>query len=635
METFRNNWEATITGMCLNVVLNIISPMIEGDVLYYPCEITQELAFARALTNVTQKGMNYLYDNPEKFKEAAGEAIMTHAAGNLVMKGYPAGTATIQTIRNHARMAIQKYNLKKLKAIVIDYADTVLPSGTFEKEYLRQAGVYTEARALGAEFNCPVIMPDRCTKEATDQRVPNMRAFQGAFAKGGIVDVAIGLCVQSDQSVVTSIGQVKIGDLRAKLRKSSKPICALSHNFLTGQDEWKPITNWFHNGYAEEPFVRIKTDARSPGMYHQRSRGTVVTKEHLIYQPDGNKVRAGDLRVGDTVSALVYELSADQRQVLLGTLMGDGHIRDGMLVEDHGIQQKYYLEWKRRVFETLSTSMMKDTITSKKYGDVLLKERERVTLQVRGSSEIARLRSIFYVGSTKIVPPETILNELTEFGLSVWFMDDGSIEHTNDRIRLHTQGFTDAECDFLLSWFERRWGLIGKVRNRRIDFDAVSTRQILNLLSKYLTRNAHRVHGIRGESKTFLCPETKQGHVKNGEAFVTSISPAVYATKRRVKRSKIDIEVADNHNYYLASGTLVSNCMTDEEVSQNIFRTFVFINRHGPAFQHFRGKVDPETMFIDLGEEIPYDPEDEDDKSSSKKRIGKKKDQTDFAQIDE
>jgi hypothetical protein len=185
--------------MCLNVVLNIISPMIEGDVLYYPCEITQELAFARALTNITQKGMNYLYDNPEKFKEAAGDAIMTHAAGNLVMKGYPAGTATIQTIRNHAKMAIQKYNLKKLKAIVIDYADTVLASGTYEKEYLRQAGVYTEARALGAELGCPVIMPDRCTKEATDQRVPNMRAFQGAFAKGGIVDVAIGLCCTDEE----------------------------------------------------------------------------------------------------------------------------------------------------------------------------------------------------------------------------------------------------------------------------------------------------------------------------------------------------------------------------------------------------------------------------------------------------
>jgi replicative DNA helicase len=187
------------TAVCMNLALNIISPMQGGDVLYYPCEITQELAFARGMTNITQKGMSYLYENPEKFKELTQTAMVTSAAGNLVIKGYPAGTATIMTIRNHARLAIQQFKLKTLRAIIIDYADTVLPAGTYEKEYLRQAGVYTEARALGAEFKVPVIMPDRMTKEATDARVPNQKAFQGAFAKGGIVDVAIGLCMTEDE----------------------------------------------------------------------------------------------------------------------------------------------------------------------------------------------------------------------------------------------------------------------------------------------------------------------------------------------------------------------------------------------------------------------------------------------------
>lgn len=187
------------TGICLNLALNMISPMCEGDVLYYPCEITQELAFARALNNITRQGMNVIYDNPGKFIESAKAAIQTHAAGNLIIKGYPAGTATIQTIRNHAKRAISHFGLKKLKAIIIDYADTVQPSGKYEKEHLRQAGVYTEARALGAEFNCPIIMPDRMTKEATNKKTPDMQAFQGAYAKGGIVDVAIGMCMTEEE----------------------------------------------------------------------------------------------------------------------------------------------------------------------------------------------------------------------------------------------------------------------------------------------------------------------------------------------------------------------------------------------------------------------------------------------------
>jgi Hom_end-associated Hint len=187
------------TAMCANLALNIISPIVQGDVLYYSCEIIQELAFARCLTNITKKPMDYLYANPEKFIDATNEAMLTMAAGNLIIKGYPAGTATITTLKNHARLAVQRFGIKKLKAIVIDYADTVQPTEKFDAEYLRQAAVYTEARAFGAEFGCPVIMPDRMTREATDKTVPDMKAFQGAYAKGGIVDVAIGLCATDEE----------------------------------------------------------------------------------------------------------------------------------------------------------------------------------------------------------------------------------------------------------------------------------------------------------------------------------------------------------------------------------------------------------------------------------------------------
>lgn len=51
-------------------------------------------------------------------------------------------------------------------------------------------------------------------------------------------------------------------------------------------------------------------------------------------------------------------------------------------------------------------------------------------------------------------------------------------------------------------------------------------------------------------------------------------------------------------------------CATEEEYTQNILRTFVFVNRHGAALQHFRGSVDPATMTIDIGTQIPYNPDD-------------------------
>ena len=54
-------------------------------------------------------------------------------------------------------------------------------------------------------------------------------------------------------------------------------------------------------------------------------------------------------------------------------------------------------------------------------------------------------------------------------------------------------------------------------------------------------------------------------------------------------------------------------CATEQERLQNVLRTFVFLNRHGEAYQHFKGKMDGSTMRLDLGEPVPYDADDADE----------------------
>ena len=55
---------------------------------------------------------------------------------------------------------------------------------TYREDHLLQADVYTEARAMGSELGCCVIMPDRCTRDTVSLPVPSMQSFQGAFEKG-------------------------------------------------------------------------------------------------------------------------------------------------------------------------------------------------------------------------------------------------------------------------------------------------------------------------------------------------------------------------------------------------------------------------------------------------------------------
>lgn len=58
-------------------------------------------------------------------------------------------------------------------------------------------------------------------------------------------------------------------------------------------------------------------------------------------------------------------------------------------------------------------------------------------------------------------------------------------------------------------------------------------------------------------------------------------------------------------------------CATEKEHSQGICRYFIFINRHGPQYLHFRGKVDPASYRMTIDEEIEFDPEAEEESGSS------------------
>jgi hypothetical protein len=186
------------TNFALNLALNMVAPNLKYDVIYYACEISQELAMMRAMANLSNIDTDIAYDCPGDYKDAVWNAMQDEkrgVAGKLLFKSFSSKSTTINDLRAHAKMAIRQMGIRP-KMIVIDYAETIRPTtrGDGEKDYRQQANIYTDARALAQELGVVVVMPDRCNKETVDKDVPDMGSFQGAFEKAGIVDVALGLC---------------------------------------------------------------------------------------------------------------------------------------------------------------------------------------------------------------------------------------------------------------------------------------------------------------------------------------------------------------------------------------------------------------------------------------------------------
>jgi hypothetical protein len=187
------------TTFCINVGMNIAAA--GRPVFYYPCEITQKLAGIRTLCNLTDRSIDFIRQNPKGFTEYAIKQARETLGAEVLIKGYPSKSVSISVeIKQHAMTSRQQLGLEP-GAIIIDFAETVR-SGADPKrtsEHRAQGEIYIEARALAAEMNCPVLLPDRCNRETVSKAVPSMESFQGSFEKAGIVDLAIGLCASEQE----------------------------------------------------------------------------------------------------------------------------------------------------------------------------------------------------------------------------------------------------------------------------------------------------------------------------------------------------------------------------------------------------------------------------------------------------
>lgn len=154
------------------------------------------------------------------------------------------------------------------------------------------------------------------------------------------------------------------------------------------------------------------------------------------------------------------KLTNIQQEVLVGLMLGDGHIEHSPCTERARlkIEQRAnaleYVEWLYAIFKPWVHSEIRTKIqslitTGKSY------QKYYFTTYVHEA--LIPYQELFYRDKRKVVP-ENIANILTPLGLAVWFMDDGSIKSHESKGRiLNTHTFSQSEverlCDVLSKKF--------------------------------------------------------------------------------------------------------------------------------------------------------------------------------------
>ncbi len=355
-------------------------------------------------------------------------------------------------------------------------------------------------------------------------------------------------CFHYNARVVLADGTTeKIG----KIVNQRMPVEVLSFNSATGLIEPKRVVNWFDNGNADF-FLQFEVEGGPSG---RRRFG--VTPNHMIFTPSG-EIPAGDLRVGDEVLVMVndYELTEDQRQIIMGGAMGDGSLRQAgthtaMFRVGHSPEQEDYLRWKQQMLAPFS----------RRVGPM----GNGVGFETLSFPALADVRANVYDTEGNRRVGESLLTELDRRGIAVWYGDDGSFaghyaRWGQGKAVLYNKSLKGEDRARVVAKFERIG--IGAPRDdgRGFWFNSQQTPKLHELLAPFVHPSmGYKLHPTqRGK---FGWQPNEASETLNDRNILRAVPARV--TKIYVKpptRSKrrFDLEVEGNHSY-MVDGVIVHN----------------------------------------------------------------------------
>ena len=178
------------------------------NVVHYTFELSETAVGLRYDSNLCSIPSSDVIDR----KEEVIEFYKNNSLGRLIIKEYPTGSASVQTLRNH----IEKLLLKSFvpSVIVIDYADIMKSSRKFDSLRHELKLVYEELRNLAMELNIPVWTASQANREASNSDVVGLENMSEAYGKAMVADVVLSISRKSNEKS-TGAGRIFVAKNRA------------------------------------------------------------------------------------------------------------------------------------------------------------------------------------------------------------------------------------------------------------------------------------------------------------------------------------------------------------------------------------------------------------------------------------
>jgi uracil-DNA glycosylase family 4 len=251
-------------------------------------------------------------------------------------------------------------------------------------------------------------------------------------------------------------------------------------------------------------------------------------------------------------------LSHVAREVVYGTLLGDGHLTaaEATLSFGHSARQEAYARHKAKLLAELSPRVTHLNVSAVAGGPAAYPVVHVRTLAHRS---LGLLRSEFY-RPKKRVPP-WMAERLTPLMVAIWFMDDGHLRIRPGRrplAEIATYGFSEEDHRVLVAGLARL-GLEARVTGKRqkLVFGVAATATLSELIAPYVPPSMrYKVHPEVEPRVPFDPTRTVPG---DAEVFFDEADVRDVTDRYRSDVTFFCIHVEKTHNF-VTSGGVVHNC---------------------------------------------------------------------------
>lgn len=160
------------------------------------------------------------------------------------------------------------------------------------------------------------------------------------------------------------------------------------------------------------------------------------------------------------------EFSKFQNSILIGSLLGDGHLekrghlKNAMFREAHCLKQSEWLKWKYNNLKPFTTAAMweqnrgEQSVFPDGHGGKKLYNIDKViNMSTIPHPHLTYLHEYFYRNGSKVMPFDLIEKEFDWLAFATFWCDDGCF--TEDCVRFCTDNFRLEEVDFLAAIFSK------------------------------------------------------------------------------------------------------------------------------------------------------------------------------------